>query len=144
MLLSTLSLTAKFYVPIFNCPVLLQSNYSPYSNIELLSMLSSSISVAIQKFSLENVSILLWICFCISGIEQKDERHLYLNLAKDACLDVPAITKTVVENIRKKNNEDLQGQSRFTINTAISKVRLDFFFFFSLLLCSNNCNLYVE
>lgn len=61
----------------------------------------------------------------LEGIEQKDERHLYLNLAKDACLDVPAITKTVVENIRKKNNEDLQGQSRFTINTAISKEDLE-------------------
>ena len=66
---------------------------------------------------------------CISGIEQKDERHFYLNLAKDASLDVPAITKTVVENIRKKNNEDLQAQSRFTINTAISKVRLILFLF---------------
>lgn len=57
----------------------------------------------------------------LEEIEQKDERHLYLNLAKDACLDVPAITKTVVENIRKKNNEDLQSQSKFTVNMPICK-----------------------
>lgn len=40
----------------------------------------------------------------LEGVTEFEQRHQCLELAKEADLDIAAITKTVVENIRKKDN----------------------------------------
>ncbi|GAB1295600.1 Nuclear pore complex protein [Apodemus speciosus] len=42
--------------------------------------------------------------FFLEGVTEFEQRHQCLELAKEADLDVATITKTVVENIRKKDN----------------------------------------
>ncbi|CAI9738848.1 pore complex Nup107-like [Octopus vulgaris] len=56
----------------------------------------------------------------LEGVEKKDERHLYLELAKEAGLAVDVITKTVVENIRKRDDPTINRPTS-NINSTISK-----------------------
>ncbi|GAB1607838.1 nuclear pore complex protein Nup107-like [Argonauta hians] len=56
----------------------------------------------------------------LEGVEKKEDRHLYLELAKEAGLEVDIITKTVVENIRKRD-EPVTKPRVDNINVTISK-----------------------
>ena len=55
------------------------------------------------------------------GVTEAEDKQQCLELAREAGLDIPAITKTVVENIRSHDVVDFT-QDLQTINTAITKV----------------------
>ncbi|XP_077992386.1 nuclear pore complex protein Nup107-like [Glandiceps talaboti] len=50
----------------------------------------------------------------LEGIHERDERQRCLQLAEDAGLDIPTITKTVVENIRTRDDGDIQFETELT------------------------------
>ncbi|XP_070540867.1 nuclear pore complex protein Nup107-like [Ptychodera flava] len=50
----------------------------------------------------------------LEGIHEKDERQHCLQLAEEAGLDIPTITKTVVENIRTRDEGDVTLETELT------------------------------
>ena len=52
-----------------------------------------------------------------------EERHQCLELAKESGLDVPTITKAVVENIRSHDVVDFSTDIQANIDTTISQVK---------------------
>lgn len=64
-----------------------------------------------------------WYAVFLEGITDKDEKQHYLDLAEDAGLDLAAITKRVVENIRSKSDVDfssIQGTQE-VVDSGISE-----------------------
>lgn len=60
----------------------------------------------------------------VIGITNKDERQHYLDLAEDAGLDLAAVTKRVVENIRSKSDVDFSRiqDAQEAVDSVISEV----------------------
>jgi len=65
----------------------------------------------------------LYMCLVV-GIEEKQERHSCLQLAESEGLDIPQITKMVVENIRSYSAIDFSREMGSKIDTSITDVRL--------------------
>ena len=63
----------------------------------------------------------------VAGIKGQEERRSCLQLAEEAGLDVAAITKTVVENIRNRDSTILNMDVSMAINVAISEVGIGLF-----------------
>ncbi|XP_072042829.1 nuclear pore complex protein Nup107-like [Amphiura filiformis] len=61
-----------------------------------------------------------WYATFLEGIQEKDERQHCLQMAEEAGLDVAQITKTVVENIRTRDDTDL-GESTPALEAATSE-----------------------
>ncbi|XP_045190526.2 nuclear pore complex protein Nup107-like [Mercenaria mercenaria] len=64
-----------------------------------------------------------WYALFLEGITNKDERQHYLDLAEDAGLDLAAVTKKVVENIRMKSDVDFSRihEMQDSVDTVISE-----------------------
>ncbi|XP_068937158.1 nuclear pore complex protein Nup107 isoform X1 [Petaurus breviceps papuanus] len=65
----------------------------------------------------------------LEGVTEFEQRHRCLELAKEAGLDVATITKTVVENIRKKDTGDFShhdmAPSLDTVTTEEDRLKID-------------------
>ncbi|KAH3697745.1 hypothetical protein DPMN_085255, partial [Dreissena polymorpha] len=64
-----------------------------------------------------------WYAQFLEGITTKEDRARYLDLAEEAGLDVAAITKRVVENIRSKSQVDFSSlqDTQASVDTHISE-----------------------
>lgn len=64
-----------------------------------------------------------WYALFLEGITNKDERQHYLDLAEEAGLDLAAVTKKVVENIRMKSDVDFTSlhEAQESVDTVISE-----------------------
>ena len=62
-----------------------------------------------------------WV-LAVAGIKGQEERQSCLQQAESAGLDVAAITKTVVENIRNRDAAVVSLDVTMAINVAISEV----------------------
>lgn len=64
-----------------------------------------------------------WYAEFLEGINNKDEKQQYLDYAEDAGLDLAAITKRVVENIRSKSHVDFSRihEAHDAVDTTISE-----------------------
>lgn len=58
----------------------------------------------------------------IAGITDLDEKQMCLQLAEDVCLDIPQITKTVVENIRNKSGGGLTAGEGLSLDVTVTEV----------------------
>lgn len=63
----------------------------------------------------------IWYARFLEGVEDKDERQRCLDLAGDARLDIPQITKLVVENIRSRSAVDFSQNLDQKIDSSISE-----------------------
>lgn len=63
----------------------------------------------------------LWCAKFLEGVTGIDDRQQCLELSKEAGLDVPTITKTVVENIRSHGAVDFSANMAENIDTTISE-----------------------
>ncbi|KFO70099.1 Nuclear pore complex protein Nup107, partial [Cuculus canorus] len=63
----------------------------------------------------------------LEDVTESDQRHHCLQLAKDAGLDVATITKTVVENIRKKDASEFSHHDQMldTGTTEVDRLKID-------------------
>jgi len=57
-----------------------------------------------------------------TGITDTDQRKSCLTLALKAGLDVPSITKLVVENIRSRDSADFSGDADAPLDVTTTKV----------------------
>ena len=57
------------------------------------------------------------------GVQETEERKGCLELAETAGLDIPNITKMVVENIRKQYSNDFIGEGDLNNDAAITEVK---------------------
>lgn len=62
-----------------------------------------------------------WYAHFLEGVKDQEERQACLQLAEEAGLDVAAITKTVVENIRNRDAAVVTLDTSLTVNMAISE-----------------------
>ena len=91
----------------------------------------AAFGAGIRSFTGMSVIIILSVVECgaaVAGIKGQEERQFCLQLAEDADLDVAAITKTVVENIRNRDAAIINLDMSMAINVAISEVGLLSFF----------------
>lgn len=58
----------------------------------------------------------------IAGITDVDEKQMCLQLAEEVCLDIPQITKTVVENIRNKSGGGLAAGEGLSLDVTVTEV----------------------
>lgn len=58
----------------------------------------------------------------IAGITDVDEKQICLQLAEEVCLDIPQITKTVVENIRNKSGGGLAAGEGLSLDVTVTEV----------------------
>ncbi|KAL5022711.1 hypothetical protein ScPMuIL_001866 [Solemya velum] len=76
--------------------------------------------VASYVSKLSQNSQVLWYARFLEGINSKAEREECLKWAQEAGLDIPLITKTVVENIRNKDVVDFSQELEGPVGTTIS------------------------
>ena len=81
----------------------------------------------------DNATPVTGVCVCphhgaddnatpVTGVKGQEERQVCLQRAEEAGLDVAAITKTVVENIRYRDTAVVDMDTSTAINVAISEV----------------------
>lgn len=75
----------------------------------------------------------IYIFVQFSGIENKDEKQQYLQLAKENDLDVQEITKRVVENIKNRTSYEFSRETDVTIDTSISEVTIVIVSFYTVI-----------
>lgn len=63
----------------------------------------------------------VWYARFLEGIENKEEKQHYLQLAKENSLDVQEITKRVVENIKNRTSYEFSRDADVNIDTSISE-----------------------
>ncbi|KAL4231420.1 hypothetical protein ACF0H5_008997 [Mactra antiquata] len=64
---------------------------------------------------------IFWYAKFLEGINDKEERQFYRDLAEDSGLDIAAISKRVVENIRSKSDVDFSSLNQDSVDSSISE-----------------------
>ncbi|XP_060066692.1 nuclear pore complex protein Nup107-like [Ylistrum balloti] len=77
--------------------------------------------VAHYVASLPSDAQVVWYARFLEGVEEKEERQACLDLATNAQLDIPQITKLVVENIRSHSTVDFNKNIDQEIDTTITQ-----------------------
>lgn len=62
-----------------------------------------------------------WYARFLEGITDVDEKQICLQLAEEVCLDIPQITKTVVENIRNKSGGGLAAGEGLSLDVTVTE-----------------------
>ena len=88
--------------------------------VEELIQGNNKLLVAHYTSTLPPDSQVMWCAKFLEGVTEAEEKQQCLELAREAGLNIPAITKTVVENIRSHDVVDFT-QDLQTINTAINQ-----------------------
>ncbi|XP_071089771.1 nuclear pore complex protein Nup107-like [Haliotis cracherodii] len=76
--------------------------------------------VAHYVATLPKESQVIWYAKFLEGIDNKEERQHCLQLAEEEGLNIPLITKTVVENIRHRDS-DVKVKADMPVETAVSE-----------------------
>ncbi|XP_033757486.1 nuclear pore complex protein Nup107-like [Pecten maximus] len=76
--------------------------------------------VAHYVATLPSEAQVVWYARFLEGVEEKGERQACLGLAADAELDIPLITKLVVENIRSHSTVDFNRNMDQEVDTTIT------------------------
>lgn len=75
-------------------------------------------SVKMTCITITSGTCIIWI----AGITDVDEKQICLQLAEEVCLDIPQITKTVVENIRNKSGGGLAAGEGLSLDVTVTEV----------------------
>lgn len=97
--------------------ILLSSKYW----IDLLNLLEREENYSTGSLEMTWITITsdtIWI----AGITDVDEKQMCLQLAEEVCLDIPQITKTVVENIRNRSGGGLAAGEGLSLDVTVTEV----------------------